>query len=325
MHQISLDDRELNPIAAVDRVSFGNIFSWAHAVLGARWGILALAALVLTVYNFAAQIITSLVDTALFGQTIVAFFSPLTVIHSVLVVAPLGVGPIYIAARTFRGEYAGFDDIFIGFHRWGSVVLVSLLIQLAVFILSTGFGVVAASVGLTSGAAGSVLLMIGVAGIIFAIVMLYLSVRIYFATLLIVDPIGPHSSALESLQISWHLTSRSAWTLFWTAIVISVIAGVCFLLLILPGILYGMPLIYAASGAVYVILTHEHGIIPLAGYDHCPYCQYDLTDTEGDICPECGNTVPRKTPAESTTAPYHPIHNRYDQTPPPDEPPIPLS
>lgn len=317
------DGPGLNPIIRVAPISFGNVLSWAHAVLGQSWGTLALAALTLTIYNLVVGLITNLLDAALFGQNIAGYVSPLSVLHSVLIVAPLSVGPIYIAAQSFRGEQVSFADIFIGFRRWWPVVLVSLLIQLAFMTLSVGFGVVVAGMGITSGGAGSVLLMIALAGIIFAIAMLYISVRIYFATLLIIDPMGPQARTIESLQLSWHLTSRCPWTLFWTAIVISIIAGLCFLLFILPGILYGLPLVYAASGAVYVILSHEHGLIPLAGYDHCPHCQYDLSDTQGTTCPECGNTVPRNIPEVS--APYHPIHNRYDDLPPQDEPPIPLA
>lgn len=323
MRNAGLSEQGLHPLSPVDRISFPNIFSWAHAVLSARWGLLALTALVIVIYNFIASIVTVVIDGVIFGTDMTQYFSPTNFVHSLLITAPLGVGPIYMAAKIFRGEPAGFEDFFIGFQRWLPVVLVSLLIQIAVLTMGAGFGIVTAAVGITSGGGGSVLLMVAIAAILFAVMMLYFGVRIYFATLLIVDPIGPRAGTIESLQISWEITSRNSWTLFWTAIVISVIAGLSFLLLIIPGILYGMPLVYAASGAVYVILTHEHGIVPLGGYDQCPHCLYNLIDTEGTICPECGNTVPRRT--EEPASPYHPVHNRNADTPPADEPPIPLA
>ena len=115
--EVSHDEPKLTPIIRVAPISFGNIFSWAHAVLGQSWGTLALAALTLTLYSIVVGFITNLIDTAIFGQNFVGYFSPLSVLHSVFIAAPLSVGPIYIAAQSFRGEPASFADIFIGFRR----------------------------------------------------------------------------------------------------------------------------------------------------------------------------------------------------------------
>ncbi|MBL4592108.1 MAG: hypothetical protein JKY96_09135 [Phycisphaerales bacterium] len=319
MHNNPEHPNDLTPLREITKVSFTNIFGWAHAILGFKWGLLVLAALLLTIYNFTAGAITSLIDIFMFGPV---WISPFNTLHTILVVTPLSVGPIYIAAKIFRGERADFGDLFVGFRRWGSVVLIGLIIQVALLVAMIPFGIAGGILFVSGGGNIIIGLLVLLLFLVMLLGIMYVGVRIYFATLLCADPLGPQLSVTESISESWRITRTSALTLFGTAIVIGAIAGICLMFLILPGILYGLPLVYAAAGAVYVVLTHKHAIIPLSGYDECPYCEYDLRGTEETICPECGSTVIRNMPEPQ--AEPNDDHSRHDQAPPPDEPPIEL-
>ncbi|HCT46083.1 MAG: hypothetical protein CMJ35_01705 [Phycisphaerae bacterium] len=284
--------QSLSPIAPIGRISIGSVFSSAHAVLAERWGTLVGCAALIIIYGFIVGIVITLLDNMIFG--IDAMVRPFEMLHSILITGPLSVGPIYIACRTFRGQHSIFADILIGFRRWPSVVLIGLIIQLGALLATIPFGVLTVMLSrTTAGNSGFTILMLFVLVFGLAGIALYLGVRLYFATLLCADPLGPQLGPIESISESWRITRNSAWRLFFIAILISIIVGITTVCFIVPLVLYGLPLSYAAAGSVYVILTHRSGIIPVEGYDECPFCDYDLVDLDTNRCPECGAHVIR--------------------------------
>ncbi len=282
----------LDPIANIERVTFGNIFGWSHRVMSWKWGLLVGCAASLVIYEFVVSFFLSMAIQFAFGTGVL--FNPLEFLHSILVIAPLSVGPIYIAAKIFRGQRAVFDDIWIGFTRWAPIVLIGFLIQAGYLIAMVPIGVmIAMSQRATAGNSALTILLMLVLGLALLVGSVYIAVRLYFATLLCADPMGPKLGGISAITESWRITRNSAWTLFLTAIVISIIAGISAACLFIPLILYGLPLTYGAAGAVYVILTHQSGIIPVEGYDVCPYCEYDISTLDTSQCPECGSHVIR--------------------------------
>ncbi|MHA7812795.1 MAG: hypothetical protein ACX94C_05315 [Phycisphaerales bacterium] len=283
---------DLEPIDNIDQITFGNIFRWAHRVMGDRWALLVGCAALLVIYEIIASMFLSIVGQYLIGSFV--SFNPLEFLHSIFVLGPLSVGPAYIAARTFRGQNTSISDIWIGFSRWAPIVLIGFIIQagylIAMFPMSA---VLSMSERTAAGNSALTILIVLVFGIVLLIGSIYMAIRLYFATLLCADPLGPKLSAFDSISESWRITRKSAWTLFLTAIVISLIAVVCAACVFIPLILYGLPLTYGAAGAVYVVLTHQSGIIPVQGYDTCPFCDYDLSTLDTDLCPECGARVIR--------------------------------
>ena len=294
--------QSLQPMAPLGRISIGSIFGWAHAIISVRWGTLVGCAAFIFVYGFITGIVISLVDIALVGLN--AWINPVELLHSVLVTGPLSVGPIYIACRIFRGQHTTFNDIWIGFHRWGSIVFIGLIIQLSARIAMVPIGVIFSNMSrTTAGNSQLTILLLFVLSLSLLIVALYLGIRLYFATLLCADPLGPQLAAIESISESWRITRSVAWRLFFTALLISIIVGISAMCLFVPLILYGLPLTYAAAGSVYVVLTHKCGIIPVEGYDECPFCEYNLHGLDTNRCPECGAHVIR--PQAPKPDPFH--------------------
>ncbi|MFG0245500.1 MAG: hypothetical protein ACF8MF_05540 [Phycisphaerales bacterium JB052] len=284
--------QSLSPIAPMGRVSIRNVFSWAHAILGERWGTLVGCAALIFIYGMIAGILINLIDSFLFGFD--AMVRPFELLHSVLITGPLSVGPIYIACRTFRGQHSNFSDILIGFRRWGSVAFIGFIIQIGALLALIPFGVISTALTTTTaGSSGLTILMMLVLVVLLAGGAMYLAVRLYFATLLCADPLGPQLGAIESISESWRITQKPAWVLFACALLIAVIIGVSATCFLVPMVLYGLPLSYAAAGSVYVVLTHKSGIIPVEGYDECPFCDYNLVDLDTNRCPECGAHVIR--------------------------------
>jgi hypothetical protein len=284
--------QSLRLMSPIEQVTFGRVFSWAHTVLGNRWGMLVGCAAFIFFYGMISGIVVAFFDGMLVGFN--SMFKPLEFLHNVLVIGPLSVGPIYISARLFRGQNATFNDIWIGFTRWGPVALIGFLIQLGYLLAMFPIGY--AMVMMQSTAAGNAsltILLTLILGLLLIVGSLYFAVRLYFAAMLCADPLGPQLGVMESISESWRITRNCAWTLFFCTIVISIIVAITAMCLLIPMVLYGLPLTYAAAGAVYVVLTHQSGIIPVQGYDICPFCDYDLSDLDTQRCPECGAQVIR--------------------------------
>lgn len=309
------DDR-FAPIAPPLTVRFGHIVSTAHTIYNTRWGLVVGAFCVATLIQWIIGIPAGLLDIALFGQNTV--FSPIASLTNILVGTPLTLGPAYVAVRIYRGQHTSVGDVFVGFSRWVPVVCVGLAIQAAVIAMSAAMGVTVTAAA-TSASPGVIL-----TGAIFALVcvalLIWVSIRLYFATLICVDPEGPRPSPIECLSTSWNMTSGHTLPLLGVALLMTVIATLTAVCLIIPLLLYGGPIFAAAAAAAYAFACHESGIIPLAPYDdNCPHCGYDLSATDTPRCPECGRDVPR---VDTQPEPQPPASNATHNTDPsPDHDP----
>jgi uncharacterized membrane protein len=278
------------PLFETVPLTVSNILSLSHRLYTARWGLIVGAFALAIVLQWIIGAITGLIDIAIFGQDLIV--SPINLLAQILFSTPLLVGALYVAVRVYRNEPATIGDVWIGFSKWLPVVAVGLLVQLAVYGAMVPIGI---AIGILAGAGGgpamaalAVLLAIGL-----LVLAVWLSIRLYFATMLCADPAGPNLGVIESITTSWRITSGHAWTLFVVAVVLGLLAMVSLLLLIVPFFLYGGPVLVCGGAAAYALACHKAGIIPLAPYDDCPHCGYPMRDAPTDTCPECGNEVYR--------------------------------
>lgn len=275
------------PFAPPVAPTVNNLFSLGHKLYKSRWGLIVGASVASVALSWLLGLITGFVDAGLFGAD--ALVSPVTMLAQALVGAPLLVGPLYLTARLSRGEPAEFQDVLIGFRRWGPVVATAFLVQAAVWVAMIPLGVGMAAMG--SNPFGIVVMfLLGLAALG---VTTWLTIRLYFAPLLCADPAGPRPGVTDSIKASWTITKGHALTLFVVSIALGVIGVISALLLVVPFLLYGAPLGFCVGGVAYVLVTHQAGLIPMAPYDDCPFCKYDLRGTASSTCPECGATVPR--------------------------------
>jgi uncharacterized membrane protein len=288
-----LDDPRGTLFATPVRPTIGAIFSIAHRLYSARWGLVVGVSVVAIVLNIVLSALAGVFDRLLVGPN--TLIRPATLLAQTLVGAPLVVGPLYVVVRIFRGEPAEFTDMFIGFQRWGIIVGVAAIIGVLNFVLMLPLQLAMSGFGTSTG--GNLALMVAVIllGSLMTVgVLLWINIRLYFAPLLCVDPAGPRLGIINSIKTSWTMTNGYVRPLFVVAIALGIIAGVSLLLLIIPFILYGGPLIACVGGVAYALICHRTGVIPLAPYTECPYCEYDLRQSESDRCPECGNFVDRE-------------------------------
>tara|TARA_R110000782_G_scaffold20398_3_gene55090 strand:- start:18834 stop:19727 length:894 start_codon:yes stop_codon:yes gene_type:complete len=279
-----------HPLFETVPLTISNVLSLSHRLYTARWGLIVGAFSLAVVIQWIIGAVTGLIDIAIFGQGLIV--SPLNLLAQILISTPLLVGALYVAVRVYRNEPATLGDLWIGFSRWLPVVAVGLLVQLAVYGAMLPIGVAA---GILAGAGGgpatvavAVILAIGL-----LILAIWLSIRLYFATMLCADPAGPNLGVVDSITTSWRITSGHAWTLFVVAVAMGIVAMLSLVLLIVPFFLYGGPVLVCGGAAAYALACHKAGIIPLAPYDDCPHCGYSMRDAPTDICPECGNVVHR--------------------------------
>lgn len=275
------------------RPTIGNIFTLAHRVYGSHWGLIVGVSAVAVVLNLIVGAIGGGIDYLLVGPD--AMISPASLVLQAVFGTPLVVGPLYVVVRVFRGEEAGFGDMFIGFQRWGVVAGVGAIVGVINFVMLFPLQLVAASTASSMGGNAAVAIVVTLlASLATIFVALWINIRLYFAPLLCVDPHGPLPGAVDSIKTSWNMTGQHTWALFVIAIALGIIATVSLLLLVVPFVLYGGPVIACAGGVAYALIAHRTGLIPLAPYTECPFCEYDLSDTDSDRCPECGNFVDRE-------------------------------
>jgi uncharacterized membrane protein len=297
-----MDATPAAPFAPPVQPTAGNLFSLAHRLYTSRWRLIVGTSVAALVLNWLIAAIAGLLDLAIVGRD--AVISPLSTLTQILVGAPLLVGPLYVATRLFRGEPAEFADLFVGFERWIPVVAVALLVQVIVYVAVIPIGVALAAVGLGTGGNPAAVAGVALLGLLLFGVVIWLSIRLYFATLLCADRRGPRLGAIESIKTSWGITRGHAWALFVVAVGLGILAAISLVLLVVPFLLYGAPILVCAGAVAYALICHDAGLIPLAPYDDCPYCKYDLRATESTTCPECGSTVLRAQTTETAdTAP----------------------
>lgn len=276
------------PALPLPPLSLNEVMSAGHKVMAANYGVLLGCTLLLMLLNFGLGMVTGIVDMVIVGPN--AVINPASTLGQILVGTPLAIGPGMLAAMRFRDGSGDINTLFIGFTRYGPVILIALLTALVSWVLTFTVGMSMYAFISMRTPVGYVLAAIVV--IVALCIMVYLYVRFWFGSLVCVDPKGPRPGAIESLATSWRMTAGRVGPLLVIGIVLGLVVFLTFIALLLPGVFYGMPLMFAVTGVLYVVMAHQRGLVPMEMYDHCPFCDYSLSGVTGPTCPECGAVVP---------------------------------
>ncbi len=170
----------------------------------------------------------------------------------IFLLPPLQAGFTLVALRQLDGRPWSFGDFFGGFQYYGAVLALYLL-QAVLYAVCFAPALVAFFVLLNMNAPPSEILpvVIGlyVCGMVPAI---YLGLRGFgFATQLVFDrDYGP----IEAIQGSWHLTSRSFFSILLAAFLLLLLTFMGYLAC-LVGVLFTMPLAFLAWNAGYLLVA----------------------------------------------------------------------
>ena len=236
-------------------MSVGTALTEGNRLLTSNYGLMLGASIALLLMYGALAVITGIIDEMLVGPN--AWVSPVSMASQVFVQAPLGVGVGAIAVLRYRDGAGSFDDILIGFRRYWPVVGVSLLVSMLTWvILIVGGAVVGFGAALFAAVSIPAAIGVGVVlGICLFVLLVYVSIRLWFATLLCVDPRGSHPGPVDAIKLSWYLTSGYVFKLWITSVILGLIAIACVLLLVLPFLFYTMPLFACVFGVMYVLIN----------------------------------------------------------------------
>jgi len=266
--------------AALPPFSFGNAFAWAFDLFREHYGKLLLIAFVYTLLQVAMQVAAIPFNQAMkqvgdhgdFAPYLVPLFfgGLILAVATVLVGIPLAAGIQWAGVRAARKEL-DVSDLFAPYKRFFTVLgiaLLSGLLQLAVALPLVFVGLLT----LGSAVVDNDVLHRPVNGVLVGVlllmtfvtlgVMIYLSTRLYFASVLVIDPraasaqTGP-LGVVDALKRSWELTSGRA---------LEVLAyGFCAMLVVLATILLfcvglffiGFPLLIVFYGSAYELLRRS--------------------------------------------------------------------
>lgn len=233
----------------------GEAIGEGHTLLMANYGLMLGVSVVVLLLTLASMFIAGIADSMLVGPD--AVFTPVATAMQFLVQTPLGIGVGMLAARRYRDNAGSFEDIFIGFTRYWQVVVIGLLmtVGLAVLMLCSVAGG-ALIVGLLSAVHTPSAIAVGAVLVAALFVLLvYLGVRLMFAYLVCVDPRGSKPGPINSIKLSWYITSGHVLKLWLAGVAMGIIAIGCLLLLVLPFIFYALPLIGCITGVLYVLVN----------------------------------------------------------------------
>lgn len=247
--------------------TYGGSSQLGHKAFKSRWGVLVLIGLVYMALSYALGVpgmISGLLraaaeesGTTAPGALGLDLFGYLL---SILVGGPLLSGFILAGARAVRGA-GQVSDLFLGFQRYGSVVLAYV-----VSILLIGVAVIAAVIpgllmlGLAvgfemSGNFGKIGLLGAVGGLLAGLGALAVSIlivpRLIFMSALAADPSLPKEGLESTLRRSWSLTAGKAPAMFALLFVYGLVLALSVFLLCVGLPLLGIPLFTAVQGAMY--------------------------------------------------------------------------
>lgn len=244
-----------------DTLSVGQVFGDAHDVLKNNYGVILGAIVILFLCALAVAAIGAAIDAMLVGVD--AIVQPVSMLLNLFVLSPLYVGPGLLAAMRYRaGRDAGvasgsLETLFVGYTRYPTVLGITVVMALISWAMMITVGLLALAATAAAGPAGG--LAVGVLlGLPMYVVLIYVYIRLGYATLLAVDPLGVKPGSIDAIKLSWHLTSGHAWMLFAIGLILGLIIIGTALLLFLPALFYGIPLAMCGGGVMYMVVARDH-------------------------------------------------------------------
>ena len=252
--------------------SFGNAFDLAVRTLKSQWGPLVLAGLVtLAAYTVigAPQWIMQAASEASrdddFKMRMGLGGGCFGFVVNILIGGPLLAGIALCGANAVAGR-GNVADLFLGFRRYGQVLLAYLLLMAissgVAFVVYLGAILAALAMGFATGAASNVgvgisvgilaAVSVGVALGLLATALVF--VRVIFVPVLVADTSLGSIGVMDALRINWQATRGLGWSLMALFVVVSMLVAASLLLLCVGYVLLGLPLAIAALGAVYTML-----------------------------------------------------------------------
>lgn len=253
--------------------SIASAFELGWRAMVSNWGNLVLCtlifiggALVLNAPGWIAQIFAATMrqdgggnglDQAALGLGILGL-SCCGWVLQVFVGLPFFAGFYYCGVRAVRGQLQPMDA-FAGFKRYWAVIAVSLLTALLTLAVSVvcfipffiGLGI---SIGMEDPIAAIV--AGGVSLLVLVGVMLFFIVLLTMPALLVVDPKMRAQCVPGAFSIAWQMgRGGNAPSFFLLLICGGLLMGLCLLLLVLPAILFGAPLLMCLVGAAYEMMA----------------------------------------------------------------------
>jgi hypothetical protein len=255
------------PEESLPAFTYGGSSQLGHKAFKAKWGVLVLIGLVYLVLSYALSVPGLIAGMLREAAQEAGTSAPGAVgldlvgwLLSIAVGGPLLAGVIVAGARVVRGA-GQVSDLFLGFQRYGSVVLAYfvsvLLIGVAIVaavipgLILLGVGVGFEFGGSSNGMGGVGALGVLLAGLGALGVSIWIMPRLIFMVALAADPSLPKEGLEATLRRSWSLTAGKSPAMFALLFVYGLILGVSVFLLCVGLPLLGMPLFVAVQGATY--------------------------------------------------------------------------
>lgn len=253
--------------------SFGEAFALAGRTFSAQWVslvVIGLVSLGMTILMGLPQWVLQALGQAsgdeLVAATAALGGSCLGLILNIVVGFPLFAGLLVAAANVTAGRAPGYD-CFLGFNRFGPVVLSGLLVAaimagvaivcyIPLIVLAVIGGAMAAMNPGNEVVAGLFVALGGLVTILALVVgMACVGTRVFFTPALVADPALGHLGVMEALKCNWAVvTIPRGFSLAGLGIVGGLIAAFSVFLLCVGYILAGLPFFLALGGAAYTLL-----------------------------------------------------------------------
>ncbi len=203
-----------------------------------------------------------------------------------------------------RGKKAEFVEMFNGFKTIRGlevaleVLILTIIVLVAMIPAVVGTVILIFAINQASTGGSSIQLWIMSLGLITLsiIITTFFQLRLMMAMIVSMDKIETEPfNPISSLNAGWDLTRGHTLGLFAIWFVVTLISFLSVLALCVGYFLVAMQLTAATLVATYLLLlppSQRGG--RFADKTTCPWCAYDLSDTAGALCPECGLDHPAR-------------------------------
>lgn len=253
--------------------SFSTALDLAFKTFKAEWGLVVVMGLIWLGVNILVgvpQYIIQFVGQASGDPDVVVTTglgsTCLGYILNILVGGPMFAG-IIVAGANAVGGGGKAADTFLGFKRYGRVLVANILVML----VSLGIGLVAAvpmvilamiggAVGAANGNSEAMVALFVIIGVVlmlllFVVGMGLVGARVFFAPAIVADPALGSLGVMEAFRLNWSRTSPGkGFSLLGLGLVVGLLAALSFILLCVPYILVGLPVVVATLGAAHTLL-----------------------------------------------------------------------